>query len=70
VCQFIKKAFARGYIDPHFAETLMLFIPEVYNPNSFKEFRAISLCNVNYKLVSKVLVSHIRPILKEIVSSL
>lgn len=34
---------------------LIALIPKVQNPENVNEFRPISLCNVVYKLISKVL---------------
>jgi hypothetical protein len=55
VLKFVKTAFEISSIDPQVAESLMIFLPKVDNPTSFKEFRPISLCNVTCKLVSKFL---------------
>lgn len=48
-------------------EILVVLIPKVDHPNSIKEFRPISLCNVTYKIITKVLVSRIRPFLNHII---
>lgn len=70
VCQFVQQAFSTGYLDPHVTETLMVLIPKGDNQVTFKDFRSISLCNVVYKLVTKVLVNRLRPMLPDIVSPL
>jgi len=70
IWNFMKTTFEKGYMDPHMAESLMILIPKVDNPSTFKEFRPISLCNVTCKLVSKVLVNCLRLMLSEIVSPL
>ena len=57
-------------IDPRLADTLIVLIPKVDNPKHLKQFRPISLCNVVYKIITKVLVNRVRPFLHEIVSPL
>lgn len=49
-------------------ETCIVMIPKVAQPESLKDFRPISLCNVLYKIVSKCLVNRLRPLLDEIIS--
>lgn len=65
-----EKAFERGTFDTQVAETLLVLIPKGDHPSSFKDFRPITLCNVIYKLISKVLVNRLRPFLDNIVSPL
>nr|KYP48705.1 Transposon TX1 uncharacterized [Cajanus cajan] len=68
VWRFVASAFENGRIDAHATETLLVLIPKGDHPRTFKDFRPISLCNVVYKLVSKVLVNRLRPFLMRIVS--
>ena len=42
-------------------------IPKVATPKTVAQFRPISLCNVIYKLLSKVLVNRLKPILNSII---
>lgn len=63
----MKDAFATGFFDHSIAETLIVLIPKVDNPKSFKDFRPISLCNTIYKIVIKVLVNRLRPLLKDLI---
>jgi hypothetical protein len=48
--------------------THITLIPKVQNPEEVVEFRPISLCNVIYKLISKVLANRLKILLPSIVS--
>jgi hypothetical protein len=50
-------------------DTTVVLIPKVKDPKSLKELRLISLCNVLYKIISKVLAGWLKGILDEIISS-
>ncbi|KAI5313027.1 hypothetical protein L3X38_042201 [Prunus dulcis] len=52
-----------------FNHTLVALIPKIKNVKNVKEFRPISLCNVNYKIVAKTLANRLRIILPEVISS-
>jgi hypothetical protein len=48
-------------------DTCVVLIPKINHPESLKDFRPISLCNVIYKVVSKCIVNRIRPMLQDII---
>ena len=48
--------------------TFITLIPKVKNSENVSEFRPISLCNVIYKIISKVLANRLKPILNDIIS--
>ncbi len=48
--------------------TNICLIPKVQNPETVKEFRPISLCNVLYKIIAKVLANRLKKILPQIIS--
>ncbi|XP_042972916.1 uncharacterized protein LOC122304711 [Carya illinoinensis] len=58
-----------GRMDRGINSTVIALIPKVKDPSIVNQFRLISLCNVVYKLVSKVLVNKLKHVLDLIVSS-
>ena len=49
-------------------DTAIVLIPKVQHPETLKDYRPISLCNVLYKVVSKCLVNRLRPLLDAVFS--
>ncbi|XP_028105122.1 uncharacterized protein LOC114304168 [Camellia sinensis] len=66
VCKFIKNCFANKHIPDSMNKILLTLIPKVDNPESITQFRPISLCNVLYKTLTKVLVNRLRPLSREL----
>ncbi|GAU37589.1 hypothetical protein TSUD_365100 [Trifolium subterraneum] len=67
IYEMINQAFTTGQLNPTLAETLICLIPKVDCPKHFKDFRPISLCNTLYKLITKILVNRLRPMLDSII---
>ena len=67
IFHLVSIAFQTGVFDSTISDIIIALIPKSDPPNTFKDFRPISLCNIVYKLVTKVLVHRLRPILNSII---
>jgi hypothetical protein len=64
----IKDWLWRGYFPSTLNETNICLIPKCDNPGSMKDFRPISLCNVLYKAISKLLANRLKGVLSKYIS--
>lgn len=62
------KVLNGGDIPVGWNDKLMVLIPKVKNLNRIKNLRPITLCNVVYKLVFKVLANHLKVVLPDLIS--
>ncbi|XVF22870.1 hypothetical protein REPUB_Repub12eG0208500 [Reevesia pubescens] len=67
VCSFVRSAFINGCFDENVSKVLISLIPKVDHPKTLSQLRPISLCNVSVKLISKIIVSRLRPFLGDII---
>ncbi|KAL5544814.1 hypothetical protein UlMin_008598 [Ulmus minor] len=49
-------------------ETIITLLPKIKNPTRITEFRPISLCNVLYKIISKMLANRLRKVMGTVIS--
>lgn len=68
VSSFVLKFFNDDIFDSRINFTYIALIPKVKCPVRVSDFQSISLCNVIYKLVSKVLVNRLKQILPFMIS--
>ncbi|XP_075640364.1 uncharacterized protein LOC142612127 [Castanea sativa] len=68
VIEAVTSFFRLGSMPREVNRSLIVLIPKVSNPSSVNNFRPISLCNVVYKIISKLLTSKLRPLLEKIIS--
>ncbi|CAA7037002.1 unnamed protein product, partial [Microthlaspi erraticum] len=64
----IKEIFTSGIVPRSINRTHVRLIPKIPSPKSVAEYRPIALCNVFYKIISKILIMRLQPILPSIIS--
>ena len=57
-----------GNMEPDINYTHIVLIPKVKKPEKMADIKPINLCNVIYKIISKVLASKLKLILPQIIS--
>jgi hypothetical protein len=67
VCNFVLSILNSSFMNKELNFTYIALIPKIKNPSCVTEFRPISLCNVLYKIVSKVLAYRLKNILLDII---
>ena len=64
----VKKIFANQIVPVNLNQTLIVLIPKQLGPETVSQYRPIRLCNTIYKIVSKILVQRLRPLLPRLIS--
>lgn len=57
-----------GTVPRNLNHTFLVLIPKVHSPRRVTDFRPISLSNVFYNLVAKVLANRLKPLLPQLIS--
>jgi hypothetical protein len=68
ITQEVLQALNSGVIPEGWNDTTVVLIPKVDDPESITQYRPISLCNVIYKINSKMLAHRLKVILPEVIS--
>ena len=66
-CLQLKVFFRDSWLLRNLNQTFISLIPKKPGACNFNQFRSIGLCNVCYKVISKILVNRMRPLLNKIV---
>jgi ribonuclease HI len=68
VVKEVCHIFSTGIMPEYLNKTLISLIPKCLGPETLNQFRPISLCNTVYKIVTKIIVGRLRPIISNLVS--
>ncbi|XP_059445337.1 uncharacterized protein LOC132177129 [Corylus avellana] len=68
VCGAVLEFLNEGMFTDEINGTYIALIPKIKNPLHITDFRPISLCNVSYKLIAKVLANRMKKVLGDIIS--
>ena len=66
--QEIKEFFMSARIPDGWNHTQLSLLPKIVNPTKVQDMRPISLCSVQYNIISKILCNRLKVILPEIIS--
>ncbi|PKU76150.1 Putative ribonuclease H protein [Dendrobium catenatum] len=67
VCKAVKSFFSKGYLPNIAKATAITLIPKSAHASNISDFRPIALCNVFYKIISKILASRMKEIMPLII---
>ena len=67
VVRFATLFFETGKLPEDTNDALVVLIPKVAKPESFTQFRPISLCNVLFKIITKAMVGRLKGIMKKLI---
>eukprot|EP00253_Pinus_taeda_P028145 PITA_28145 len=68
ITEVVEESRSKGEVYSPFNATFITLIPKKEAPESFEDFRPISLCNNIYKIIAKVIALRIKPILSRHIS--
>jgi hypothetical protein len=66
--EVVEESRLRGEVIKQIKSTFIALIPKVNRPSTFSDFLPIALCNLCYKIISKIIAKRIHPILSRALS--
>lgn len=64
----IREFFLSGQMPRTINETHLRLIPKILSPMKVADYRPIALCNVSYKIISKLLAKRLQPLLGDLIT--
>lgn len=68
VINAVQHFFISGCMDPKINVTHIVLVPKSSNPKKVSDFRPISLCNVLYKVISRIIVNRLKGLMPMLIS--
>ena len=68
LCQLVSSIFEQPALVKDINQTFVSLIPKVDSPDTLRQFRPISLCNVAYKMVTKIIASRFRLLMPQVIA--
>lgn len=65
----VSEFFATGRMKPGRSRSNLVLVPKSENANTVTQFRPISVCNIIYKIISKIISSRMKPFIASLISS-
>jgi hypothetical protein len=64
--EMVEDSRRKGHLCGGINSTFLALIPKENKPVSFDDYRPISLCNLIYKVISKVIANQIKPVCQDV----
>ena len=68
LCTLVQDIFHHPKAIGGINHTFISLIPKVEHPETVKQYRPISLCNIDYKLVTKIIANRLRKIMPIVIT--
>ncbi|KAL5559046.1 hypothetical protein UlMin_035257 [Ulmus minor] len=63
----VRNFFLTGYLHPYLNQSNIILVPKGHNVSTTNQFRPIAVCNVIYKVISKILANRVMPLLDKLI---
>lgn len=68
VIGIVRRFFITGGFPEQLTDTIIVLVPKKKNPQLMTDLRPISLCNILYKIVAKVLANRLKEVMDTVIS--
>ena len=68
ICAIVKELFQMGNLPLDINETQVVLVPKVPNREEVAQFRPISCCKFVLKIITKIIMLHLRKIMDQLIS--